>query len=151
MTQTIAIRFTFGVFSVSYLLETYLAQILSSDQHRISGDLLTIIFSLFFRLFRIFSLFCLEKAFLFNTTFSSRFFAQFWSFHDLIATRREIIYGHTLGLDQQNYFFERSHWKFRREIGQIENQVPKRENPEKIEKEIKLDTTKIARRRINAS
>ena len=38
----------FGRFySVSYLLETYLARKLSSDRHRASGDLLTIILSLF--------------------------------------------------------------------------------------------------------
>ena len=29
------------------------------------------------------------------------------TFHDLIATRRAIIYGHTWGLDQQKCFFER--------------------------------------------
>ena len=53
-------------------------------------------------------------------------------FHDQIVTRRQIIYGHTWGIDQQKYFFERLHCKFRRKIGQIDSQTPKRErNPEK--------------------
>ena len=68
-------------------------------------------------------------------------------FHDQIVTRRQIIYGHTWGLDQQKYFFERLHWKFRRKIGQIDSQTPKREkNPKK---ERKYDTKKIARRRLD--
>ena len=61
------------------------------------------------------------------------------SFDDLIATRREIIYGHTWGLDQQKYFFERSHCKFRREIGLIGTQIPKTEkNPKKSKKREKI-------------
>ena len=93
-------------------------------------------FSIFYRNF---FFFCLEKIFWFDSPLSSRFFAYFdVSFHDLIATRREIIYGHTWGLGQQKCFFERSHCKLRREIGQIENQIPKREkNPRKIRKKRK--------------
>ena len=68
-------------------------------------------------------------------------------FHDQIVTGRQIIYGHTWGLDQQKCFFERSNCKLRREIDQIENQVSKTEkNPKKSRN---YDTKKIAWRRLD--
>ena len=73
-----------------------------------SGYLLVVEFFLFFWTFsRIFSLF-LFRGFLFDFYPLQGFLTSFdVIFHDLIATRRAIIYGHTWGLDQQKYFFER--------------------------------------------
>ena len=97
---------------------------LSSEDH---------IFSFFSDFSRVFLSFCSEKVIWFYSLFSSKFYDHFdVHFHDQIVTRRQIIYGHTWGIDQQKYFFERLHCKFRRKIGQIDSQTPKRErNPKK--------------------
>ena len=75
-----------------------------------SGDLLSFEFSLFFGLFSGFFLCFFKKRCIdFNFRSLQGFLTSFdVTFHDLIATRREIIYGHTWSLDQQKYFFEKS-------------------------------------------
>ena len=120
MTQKITIKLTLGlkmdIFIVFMVIENIpdLKIWLLSGIWLSSGDLLSIEFSLFFGLFLEFFLcFCYKKVFYFISYWLQGFSASFdVTFHNLIATRRAIIYGHTWGLDQQKYFFERQTMEF---------------------------------------
>ena len=115
MTQKITTRLTLGSKMDILMFFTVIENIPDLEIWLLTGiwlssaDLLSFEFSLFFGLFPRFLLcFCLER--FFDLIFYSLqgFLTSFdVNFHDLIATRRAIIYGHTWGLDQQEYFFER--------------------------------------------
>ena len=118
-------------------------QRLTSVRLLASDDLLTLIFSLSFSLsildfFRNFFSFCLEKIFWFDSPLSSRFFAHFLFSRSDSHTPGNYLRSH-LGLRSTKILLWAVTLQIWREIGQIENQVPKREkNPKKIEKRDKI-------------
>ena len=120
MTQKITTRLTLGSKMAILMFFTVIENIPDLEIWLLTGiwlssaDLLSFVFSLFFERFpRFFLCFRIEKVFWFHILLTSRSLTSFdVIFHDLIVTRRAIIYGHTWGLDQQKHFFERPTMEF---------------------------------------
>ena len=163
MTQNVAIRFTFGlktdIVYVLCLLETYLDSTIdfwpaSGFRWSSYSHIFTIIFSLLFRFFSEFFLFLFRKDLWVWFSVEFKVFCPFWCLFSRSDSHTPGNYLRShLGLRSTKILLWAVTLQIWREIGQIENQVPKREkNPKKIEKKRqKFDTTKIARRQIDAS